>query len=356
MPEKQLNVDGASGAVKNVFYSRLTHKYDFARYIIYLAIVMMPLLAYFDYKNEYYVAGSIKLSLVALCILVLIFIRRIPKHFIVLFAVLSAFLMSLIGGVSKLDSEFGIVWLPVLPLLYLFLSNVTLGTILVVVHYVVISYVYFSYAEHGIEGVEQRVWIQASVAYVLSAFISVAYESSQAKLQNELIHEAEYDYLTNIYNRRGMSRVLQDDMAYARRYKDPLSFILLDIDNFKTINDRYGHETGDVLLTELGRVLKGNVRVVDHVSRWGGEEFLISMPNTSLKQAQIMAEKLRHTLSQHAFEHVGNITASFGITSLEADDELADCIKRADMALYKAKDAGKNQLYTVTKEQVVNIV
>jgi diguanylate cyclase (GGDEF)-like protein len=124
----------------------------------------------------------------------------------------------------------------------------------------------------------------------------------------------------------------------------PLSLIIIDIDNFKSINDSYGHDIGDEILKEVANVLQEKIRQVDILARWGGEEFLVLAPNTDHDNVQILAEKLRLTIENHHFNEVKNITISLGVSTLKETDTLTELFKRADQGLYYAKEHGKNQV------------
>lgn len=150
------------------------------------------------------------------------------------------------------------------------------------------------------------------------------------------------DQLTKLYNRRELDKNLELHTALCKRYKTPFSVIMIDIDKFKEVNDLYGHQVGDSVLQKMAELLKMRVRETDIVGRWGGEEFLILLPNTTLEQGLIIAESLRKCVAAYKFETVGNKTISLGVS--EYKDSVQEIIKRADDALYKAKEDGRNRV------------
>ncbi len=150
------------------------------------------------------------------------------------------------------------------------------------------------------------------------------------------------DNLTKIYNRMKLDELISKQVASFERYELPFSIVLLDIDNFKMVNDTYGHDVGDDVLKQLANVLEKNTRQTDLVGRWGGEEFLIICPNTVSKNASIVAEHIRFLIEQEYFNEVGSITVSIGIAQFEKDDTIISIFKKADNALYEAKNSGKN--------------
>jgi len=151
------------------------------------------------------------------------------------------------------------------------------------------------------------------------------------------------DELTGLYNRRYLNERLTEEIERARRYKYPISCLMLDLDHFKNVNDTYGHQVGDLVLEEFARILKDSTRVVDIIARYGGEEFLIVLPMTNLKGAQTLAERIRRNVELHRFakDLALPVTVSVGCAQLdptkgdEMDPELL--IQLSDKALYEAK-------------------
>jgi len=150
------------------------------------------------------------------------------------------------------------------------------------------------------------------------------------------------DSLTQLYNRNRIDESLTQEVIRYERYKSVFSVILLDIDHFKQVNDNYGHPVGDQVLVDVSRLLKLYSREVDIVGRWGGEEFLIVMPETNLYDAKTQAESLRVHIQSHDFLEVSSVTASFGVAAIRKDECNNKLVARADVALYKAKNKGRN--------------
>ena len=173
--------------------------------------------------------------------------------------------------------------------------------------------------------------------------ISIAMEKN-INIQ-QLENAAAIDPLTSCYNRRALSTFLENAAAYARRYKNDLSVIMFDMDNFKEINDVHGHLAGDVVLKEIAALIPTLVRKSDYFVRYGGEEFLLVLPDTSLYHAVQLADKLRQAVSEHPIK-IGDtnliVSASFGVGSLENKRDCESLLQEADERLYKAKAMGKN--------------
>ena len=154
---------------------------------------------------------------------------------------------------------------------------------------------------------------------------------------------AKTDQLTGLLNRLGIRDVLYEGLNNWKNHRQPFSFILIDIDHFKQINDTYGHDVGDKILQEMAQQLQKNTRRTDSLARWGGEEFLLVCPNTNLEDAERMAELLREKVEKLELEGIRRITASFGVSCM-ADADLKKLFKNADDALYQAKEHGRNRV------------
>lgn len=163
---------------------------------------------------------------------------------------------------------------------------------------------------------------------------------------NILEYQASHDKLTGLFNRNKFDEIFAKEIKRTKRYKNELSVIIFDIDNFKMVNDTYGHQIGDEVLKEISKIALDNVREQDITTRWGGEEFFILLPQTNLSGAVIVANKIRISTQNHIFtEKSLKITASFGVAQfcIENDDEKT-IITRADELLYEAKRSGKNKV------------
>ncbi len=173
----------------------------------------------------------------------------------------------------------------------------------------------------------------------------------QDQIENNLLTEAYTDQLTGLYNRRFFERIIPIEIERAKRYKYPLSIIFLDIDNFKKVNDLYGHFIGDVFLRHFGNLLKEILRKADIPIRIGGDEFILFLPFTRKKDAENLAYKIRKILKENQTLLCENkncdfIDVSFGILELDSTDTIETILSKADFLMYQAKKLKKNLTVT----------
>ncbi len=174
---------------------------------------------------------------------------------------------------------------------------------------------------------------------------------TQRKRAEQEIHLlATTDSLTGIANRREFMRVLENEVDRAKRYGVPLSVVMYDLDFFKRVNDTFGHSVGDSVLQAVTALVKENIRSTDVAARWGGEEFMVLMPQSDIGAAREAAEKLRLAIATHRFDKAEELTASFGVAAFERRDDLNSLLKRVDDALYRAKDLGRNRVEVMAEE------
>jgi len=180
--------------------------------------------------------------------------------------------------------------------------------------------------------------------YLLNLTDITSMNNEKVEIQEKAFH----DGLTNVYNRYRLEDIVDYELKQFKRYKKEFCFAILDIDLFKNFNDTYGHLIGDEILIAIARILKRNVRNTDVIARWGGEEFVVLLPNTRIGDAFWIVEKLRKNIEDFNHETAGGVTASIGLTTVHENDDENSLFKRADDALYEAKECGRNLV--ITKE------
>lgn len=208
---------------------------------------------------------------------------------------------------------------------------------------------------HALEGLLLDIADQDEASHMVQTLNAAEEALNEAnsriqRLEQELeqLHEqARIDHLTGALNRQGLEDAFRREVARARRGNSPLSMALLDIDNFKRLNDTYGHMVGDAALIHLVMVLLATLRPTDIVARYGGEEFIVVMPDTipldAVAAMQRVQVELTHTLMYRGGKSL-LLTFSAGVAQLQADDTLHSLIERADLAMYRAKEAGKQRV------------
>lgn len=170
--------------------------------------------------------------------------------------------------------------------------------------------------------------------------------TEKVKERREIKKISETDKLTQLYNRVKLDSTLENEFNLAKINATIFAIIMIDIDEFKQINDCFGHLAGDMVLVELAKLFKTSIRATDTVGRWGGEEFLMILPDTNESAAVELAEKIRKQVSQKYFPEQEHMTISMGVSVFNDDVSVDSIIYRADQALYQAKKNGKNQVCT----------
>ena len=187
----------------------------------------------------------------------------------------------------------------------------------------------------------------------LSRFIVKCTEITELdEIYQEQERLAMVDSLTEIYNRLKFQQILEVEWDKVIRSDEKIAIILFDIDNFKTVNDTYGHDFGDLALIQLAELMKSKVEQQHVFARWGGEEFIILVTNTVEKEAFQVAESLRFFIETKQFTRISKLTASFGVALYEQGTTREELMQRADIALYEAKKNGKNQVCVYRKEKM----
>jgi len=220
---------------------------------------------------------------------------------------------------------------------------------------------FWTFSESNIDNFMQAGVIHAVALIALQLIIIITgflvSWSASEQLAKDLELQATIDHLTQTFNRRALEGLAKKEIAQAKREDSNLVIIIMDIDDFKAVNDTYGHVAGDQVLAEFSQRLKDNLREYDSVARYGGEEFLLLLPNTEVDIAMIVAEKLRKTIAAPVFlinENIDiSITSSFGVACNKGENiEWRQLLSQADQALYLAKFQGKNRVRRFSPEVV----
>lgn len=293
---------------------------------------------------HYYTIAFIDTIGFALSVGSMLFLNRTHRIKLSTFIVTSYFFIFFIAFTYFNKNEsFGLIWNIFFCIIAINLNGHKKGLLYTLGLYGVV----FLLAYQGIGTWQGGLWDNvAFFRYVFSllllTFVVYVMELALFQSYTKLQKLAEEDELTQTYNRRKLREVLQTEIERSHRYKTQLCVALFDIDNFKSINDMYGHNVGDAILAHLAKVVKNAIRVNDTFGRWGGEEFLLILPHVSQEEARIVCEKIRFLISKTAFENVNEVTCSFGLCEYSANMSFDMLINRCDKAMYQAKNLGKN--------------
>ncbi len=227
-------------------------------------------------------------------------------------------------------------------------------TVVFILGYLVYGIAFWNSHSQNVDLIVPGIFLAGSIFVWFSAHLSLQTAIDVHRI-SMLEQESVTDPLTGIFNRRYMERRLHEEFSRAERYRLPFSILLIDVDNFKGLNDIYGHQVGDLVLVELTHLILGCIRATDVVARYGGDEFMVIASNTTEKAAYRLADRIRQQVEDEAFdmsaeneEHVSvHLTISIGISSFGEDIEsIHTLIHCADEAMYQAKKEGRNRTIT----------
>jgi len=234
------------------------------------------------------------------------------------------------------------IWIPTYPLVYFYLLGYK-GWTWSALLFIELWLLYLFSPHRGNPDVVNLVAMNNFMAaYLMTAALSWMNSREVLFYQGTITKRAHFDYLTGLFNRVAwLDRLNQETAIQQRNNKLSVSIIMFDVDDFKRMNDEFGHHAGDMVLVKVSDLIASRLRKSDVLGRWGGEEFIILLTNTNLTQATSVAEELRAQLESH-MKGKFNITASFGVTQYRPDDDAEGLLQRVDDLLYQAKAAGKN--------------
>lgn len=330
-----------------------------------VCILTVPLLVFFGVKSylaglQHYGAGLVLFaSLVTASFLLYkrLGLWNLHRNFLLVCYSVIYFYLLVSGG----ESGTGILWLYAYPLIIFAILGVYIGSLMLA----------------GILTATVCVllipdWLGIALAYDFNTkirflgsmfFVSImAYCMERSRVEAAKAHRqvsvtmenlAKTDELTGILNRRGIKECIDLELERTARYKQEMSIVLCDIDYFKIINDEHGHDVGDMVLVNLARDLERMLRSSDRIGRWGGEEFIILLPNTSIERAYGLVERMRQFISDKKValgDHAIGISMSCGLASTKFSSDLSSLLKAADLSLYEAKEGGRNCTRPVIRE------
>ncbi len=260
------------------------------------------------------------------------------------------------------EGNTGPLWFYVFPPLLFFLTNLKTGTMILLLVYLVAVVVFqFPNLPFVLAEYDSDFKIRFFASLIFESIFCFVLEASRLKARNELLdlaltheHAAKTDELTGLSNRRDILNRLSEEFSRYQRSGHHFSIALIDLDLFKNINDLYGHNAGDAALKQFADLVQSVIRQTDVAARWGGEEFLLLLPDSSLIPALTLAERLRSEVALSSFGFKGQdlpITMSAGICSIAQANSIDNMLRQADLQLYSAKEAGRNRIAPRVRSQ-----
>lgn len=316
-----------------------------------IAIVVLPVVSWVDYRQGYGLSALTEL-LAAVTLLSLVFtVRLLGTRRAARISLIVVFALAALGSIEKLDSTPNFAWFTVMPFLYISLGGLRLGGLLAGAHFGFILLCYLTVGRDVVTELGAGPLLQVALAYLTAAGLAFSYEQVQRRLRKQLRSLAEHDPLTGLLNRRGMEKRLLELTEFLRRHDVVVTLALLDIDHFKLVNDRHGHDAGDRMLKQLGQALRRVFRSSDYLSRWGGDEFLVALTRTGMDDARPVLERLRSEIA--VMPDLPEVSLSIGATEWRPGMALDAALKQADVALYEAKKRGRNVLVAAPEAPAV---
>jgi len=310
-----------------------------ATHVLYLLVALAVVINVIDMTLG--VPGDYRLMLLALPLVpaILFLARYYNLHFLPNFAVVGVAFAGLVyAAMADPLAPATLLLFVASPMVFLFLTNLRAGSLLSLL--VLLLYGLALVLTPGWQGSgETALLVQGLSIYILVALLAWLYERDWLAIESRLLVNSDIDFLTQIHNRRGLTRMLQKDMADAMRYRHELAVIMFELDGYEQLSTEYGQQACDQMLIELAGLVARHIRAGDTLGRWESHRFMLLAPNTGLAGASRFAEKLRHLLKSYYFEGIGHIAASFGVVMLE-HDSMADLLEHAEQALVQARDKG----------------
>jgi len=337
----------ASGGISDQYNFAQTRNIILTNLFSAFSALLFLSLAISAFLREEYSVSAVFFVITFFALLNIIILRAFSScsfssGFLIILLNLSAIYAILFGGID----DTGILMVFILPPILIFLrGSRTGGILLLIMTGISIAILFFIDPRLILPHYSVPMKVVFMVCFVSLSVFSFLHEISREYMEKQLESAASHDSLTGLFNRREMNRILKTESLRSQRYKRPFSLIMCDIDHFKKINDVYGHKFGDTVLQMIADVLVKTTRSQDFISRWGGEEFIILLPETELNGALVAAERLRSRIAEESIifgkEEV-SVTMSFGVGEFDPGFSIEENIEKADKAMYVAKRSNRN--------------
>ena len=308
-------------------------------FLSFLGIFLCLLFAYVNLERGFVQLSAIKIGIAAVYGLNLVYLLKTKN---IRIAGIVGFILttSMLLVVAHIAGIYAFFWIYALPPLAFFLFGLRGGTFANVLLFATFSTFLFTY-DSSLAGFKSA-QLDVLLSYLVVAGFSFYAEHQKEQFTGELTRLSYFDPLTGAYNRRMLPTILRRESARTDRYGSPLCAIMIDIDYFKKINDRYGHFRGDEILQRFSEIARANIRSTDYFVRYGGDEFLILVSASHLTKAREFAEKIRRLVKTLDFKDDVEVTVSAGVAEHLPGEAVELVLHRADKALYRAKHSGRN--------------
>jgi diguanylate cyclase (GGDEF)-like protein len=303
-------------------------------------------------EGGFYVSIALRVAALLITIVAFLFVGKLTRYerslLMITMTELTIFAIYLVNLYNQKSNEPALQFMTVMLFIWAVflipnkLKNCIVNGCISLVTYIIVCFFFLESSQPP--PLTQRA-IYLSIGLALCAIFIFGRETSQRRqFATEQLLEflSITDRLTGIYNRGRFEYVL--NLWIKNKRHDPFSLLLFDIDNFKKVNDRFGHSVGDQVLIETTGIITAHIRDVDIFARWGGEEFVILFDNTTLECAIELGERLRKSVEANSCGEAGRVTISVGVAAYRREEPILDFVNRADEKMYEAKQAGKNQV------------
>lgn len=318
-----------------------TRRVKVATHILYLLVVLALVINAIDLVVG--MSGDYRLLLLSLPLVpaILFLTRYYNLYFLPSFtAIIVVFIGVAYAVVEYPLAASTLIVFAVAPMVFMFLANLHIGIISSVM--LLLVYVFaLAFGPGWHQNGELLLLVQGLSTYIVVALLAWLYERDWLAIEARLLVNSDIDFLTQVHNRRGLTRMLQKEMADAMRHRSELAVIMFELDDCENMPAEYGQHACEQMLIELAGLVGRHVRAGDSLGRWDTKRFMLLAPKTDLAGAARFAEKLRHLLKSYYFEGIGHIAASFGVVMLE-HDSMADLLENVEQALARASDKGDN--------------
>ena len=318
--------------ILSVYRERLMYRFAIVFIVLFLPLTIFN-----------FVRGQNALATAIGCVLIIVLLNAAAIYFKKSVPIVrTAFIVGLaaVVGIALINrGAYGTYWAYPTVLFISFAVPLRLAKIYTAVFFLYCSLLMFHLLKPGL-ALRSVVGLGVTILF-MNIFLGII-----EKLQDKLVEQSAIDPLTGAFNRRQMDSSLEDAIERKRRTRTPASILVLDLDNFKCINDNYGHAVGDHVLKEFVSLVISRARRLDQLFRIGGEEFILFLPDTPGSGALQLAEDIRVLIAESNFIEGCPVTVSIGLSELEAGETIDDWIKHGDQALYSAKENGRNQVFS----------